>query len=343
MWSYLADCHGVGISPVVESEEIVAWIMVNSEKKSGGYNVGKIDRLYAITEYLLNNGKASSRELSQKFEVSVRTIQRDIDALCQAGIPIVAETGANGGYYLAENFRMDAHIATDEDYLFILTALKGFYSAMNNPRINATLEKVASLTKNSDNGIILNFSVLREGDNQLLQILQDAIKAKHPVSFEYTNTDNITRIHTVEPIAVVYQWYSWYLLAYSVVKNDYRTYKLIRMRNSKIIDAAFTKEHKSAEEILNENDKKMPPKHIEIIAHCKSEARAKAIEYLNGKITCEYENNDCDMKLYVIENEHLWFGMLLSLGDGIEIKAPEHIKNRVLESAKKIVSLYQKL
>ena len=107
------------------------------------------------------------------------------------------------------------------------------------------------------------------------------------------------------------------------------------MRNAKIIDAAFTKEHKSAEEVLNGNDKKMPPKNIEIIAHCKSEARAKAIEYLNGIITCEYENNDCDMVLYVIENEYLWFGTLLSLGDGIEIKEPEYIRNRVLESAKK--------
>lgn len=93
--------------------------------------------------------------------------------------------------------------------------------------------KSCLVNKNPDNTIILDFSVLREGDNQLLQILQDAIHTKHPVSFEYTNTDNITRIHTVEPIAVVYRWYSWYLLAYSVVKNDYRTYKLIRMRNAK--------------------------------------------------------------------------------------------------------------
>ncbi len=73
--------------------------------------MGKIDRLYAITVYLLNNGKATATELSRKFEVSVRTVQRDIDSLCQAGIPIVAETGASGGYYLVESFRMDAHMA----------------------------------------------------------------------------------------------------------------------------------------------------------------------------------------------------------------------------------------
>jgi predicted DNA-binding transcriptional regulator YafY len=305
--------------------------------------VGKVDRLYAITVYLLNNGKTSSRELAQKFEVTVRTIQRDIDSLCQAGIPIVAETGANGGYYLSEKFRMDAHTATSEDYSFILTALKGFYTALRDPKISVTLDKIASLTKKQENGIILDFSVLREVDNQYLQILQDAIQTKHPVSFEYTNTDNITRTHTVEPIAIIYRWYAWYLLAYSTVKNDYRTYKLIRMRNVKIIDAAFTTEHKNAEEILHDIDNKTPRKPTEITVHVKPGARAKAIEYLNGRIIREYDNNDCDMSLYVIENEHLWLGMLLSLGDGIEIKAPEHVKDRVLEMASKIVSLYQKL
>lgn len=302
--------------------------------------MGKIDRLYAITVYLLNHGKASSRELSQKFEVSARTIQRDIDSLCQAGIPIVAETGVSGGYYLSENFCMDAHTATNEDYAFILTALKGFYSAMNSPKINETMEKVASLAKNSDNGIILDFSVLCEGDNQLLQLLQDAVRTRHLISFEYTNADNITRVHTVEPVAAVYRWYAWYLLAYSTVKHDYRMYKLSRMRNAKVDEATFATEHKNADEILQDIDKRMPRSLTEITIHCKAEARSKAIEYLNGKVTREYDNNDCDMTLYVVENEYFWWGILLSLGDMIEIKAPEHIRNRVIETAKKIISLY---
>ena len=110
--------------------------------------MGKIERLYAITVYLLNIGKATASELSRKFEVSVRTVQRDIDSLCQAGIPIIAETGANGGYYLAENFRMDAHMATNEDYTFILTAQKGFSSAMNSSKIDATLQKNCFINKN---------------------------------------------------------------------------------------------------------------------------------------------------------------------------------------------------
>lgn len=303
----------------------------------------KTDRLYAMTVYLLNHGKTSANDLARRFEVSIRTIQRDIDTLCSAGIPVISEMGTSGGYYLSESFIMDSHTVTNEDYSYILTALKGFASAVGNKKLNQTIEKVATLVNDRDDSIILDFSVLREGDDRLFQTLQDAVRSKHPVSFEYTNAENVNRIHTVEPIAVVYRWYAWYLLAYSTAKCDYRTYKLVRMRNAKIANAEFTKEHKSAEEIMNESDRSSTYSLTEITIRCRAEARAKAIEYLNGRITCEYENGDCDMVLYVIEKEYFWFGTLLSLGDSVEILSPEHIRIHVLKAAKKIVSLYEKL
>lgn len=303
----------------------------------------KTDRLYAITVYLLNHGKTSAAQLAQKFEVSVRTVQRDIDSLCQAGIPVIAETGAAGGYYLADTFRMDAQTATKEDYSLMLTALKGFLSAMDHPGLTAAVEKISALVPDQKEGIILDFSTLREGDNELLVLLRAAIRQKHPVSFDYTNAENSSRIHTVEPIAVVYRWYAWYLLAYSIANNDYRTYKLVRMRNAKIVEVPFTKEHADAETILQSQNQKSPQQCTEIHIRCKSEARAKAAEYLNGVITHEYENGDCDMTLHVIENEQFWFGMVLSLTDGIEILEPERIRRRVLETAEKITDLYSKM
>lgn len=303
----------------------------------------KIDRLYALTIYLLNHGKTPASELAKKFEVSVRTVQRDMDALCQAGIPVVAELGAAGGYALTDAFRMDRQLATQADYSFILTALKGFASAMANPKIDETLEKISALVEEKDNSVILDFSVLREGDAALVQTLQAAIRTKRPVRFTYTNADHITRSHTVEPIALVYRWYAWYLLAYSTVKGDYRTYKLVRMRSAALTDAAFTKKHASADAILRECGKSPSQPCTAVTIRCQPEAKAAAIEYLNGKITCEHKNGDCEMTLQVIENEHFWFGTLLALGDGVEILEPEHIRARVLEAAKKIVLLYGKL
>lgn len=301
----------------------------------------KTERLYAITLYLLNHGKTSASELSKKFEVSVRTIQRDIDSLCQAGIPIVATTGSDGGYYLPESFKMDAQTVTEEDYSNILIALKGYSTAMGNQCIDGTVEKISALTKRNGNHIILDFSVLREVDNCLIQTLQEAIKIKRAVCFNYTNAENILRLHTVEPIAVIYQWYSWYLLAYSKVKNDYRIYKLVRMSDMEITELEFTREHDNADIILKENYENNNQKITEIRIRCKPQAKVKAIEYLNGKITTEYNNGECEMILHVIETEHLWLGTILSLGDSIVIKEPEHIRRRIVEMAEKIVDLYK--
>lgn len=303
----------------------------------------KTDRLYGITLYLLNHGKTSASELAKRYEVSVRTIQRDIDSLCHAGIPVAAETGVTGGYSLPDTFQMGGQIVTQEDYSVILTALKGFSSAMSHPELDAALEKMSALTKDKNESIILDFSVLREGDEKLLQLLQTAIRTNHPVRFTYTNADNATRIHVVEPIAVVYRWYAWYLLAYSTVRADYRTYKLARMCDAAAADGAFTREHDSAEAILRKHDEKNDQLPTAVRIRCKADAKAKAIEYLNGQVTGEHENGDCDMMLYVIEQEHVWLGTLLSLGDSVEVLEPDHIRARVLDHAQKIVSSYLKL
>lgn len=113
------------------------------------------------------------------------------------------------------------------------------------------------------------------------------------------------------------------------------------MSDAVISDMPFTAQHASPEEILRESDRKSPQPSTEVIVRCKSEAKSRAIEYLNGKILRTYENGDCEMLLEVMEKEHFWFGTLLSLGSGVEILAPEHIRVRVLDAAKEIVSLYE--
>ena len=142
----------------------------------------KIERLYAITVYLLNHGRTSANELAKYFEVSVRTIQRDIDSLCLAGIPIISVTGATGGYEISSQFKLDKHLATSNDYSYILTALKGLVSATNDQNANHTLEKISHIFKQNNMNIILDFSVLREGEQDTLQTLQTAIAQKRMVA-----------------------------------------------------------------------------------------------------------------------------------------------------------------
>lgn len=303
----------------------------------------KTDRLYAITVFLMNHGRTSARDLAKYFEVSTRTIQRDIDSLCSAGIPIAAITGVTGGYELTERFTLNNQIISKKDYSYILTALRGLSTASNNPEISNIYEKITSIVDENDVGMILDFSVLQEGNRRFLLLLQSAITSRKAVKFSYTNSRNEKRNHVVEPVAVIYRWYSWYLLAYSIVKDDYRTYKLIRMEELEITEDDFSKEHTSPQAILASYDKDNTIRHTKITVKCNPDFIAKAYEYLNGKIIKYLDNGMAIMELSVVENEQLWLGTLLSLGDNMEVLSPGHIRKKLISSAEKIISLYQKL
>lgn len=298
----------------------------------------KTERLYAITLHLLNHGRTPAAELARRFEVSVRTIQRDIDALCRAGIPVAAETGMRGGYRLADGFRMDAHTASPEEYSRMFAALRGYASATGEREAQTTAEKLRALAGSAGGDVMLELSSLRERDGELIALLRGAISAKKAVRFGYTNAGNEHRQHTVEPVAVIYRWYAWYLLAYSREKDDYRTYKLARMDAAAVTCEDFIRAHDSPERILERCGTQ--PEATEISVRCSSGARARAKEYLNGVITAEDPDGSCTMTLKVIESEQFWFGMLMSLGGGIEVLAPERIRRRVTEAAQGILRIY---
>ena len=305
----------------------------------------KIDRLYALTLYLLNHGKSSASQLAKHFEVSVRTIQRDIDALCQAGIPICAFTGTNGGYEILSDFKMNNQLTSEDEYAYIATAINGLKTVTNNPVADDIYEKITAISGNSNTGMILDFSVLREGDKKLLQMLQSAVKNKQVVKFTYTNNSGETREHCVEPIAVIYKWYAWYMLAYNPVKQDYRTYKLVRMENMCATEEKFSKEHMSAEEILNSCNNSYQGKDIStrVRMQCHGNAIHRIKEYLNGQLIEKLQDGIAVMEIHIVENEQWWIGVVLSQGKDVEIIEPEHIRERIINAAKDILFLYNKL
>ena len=305
----------------------------------------KTDRLYALTLYLLNHGRTYASELAKHFEVSVRTIQRDIEALCQAGIPVYAITGINGGYEILDNFKMNNQLASEDEFAYIATAINGLKTVTNNSVANNIYEKITAIHNRSNTGMILDFSVLREGDEMLLQTLQSAVINQQTVKFSYTNNNGETRIHYIEPIAVIYRWYNWYMLGYNKEKQDYRTYKLVRMDDLIITGESFIKEHKPADKILSECDSAYKGKETstKVRLHCYYNAIHRLKEYLNGKIVETYEDGSAVMEIYVVENEQWWIGVVLSQGKNVKVLEPEHIRDRIVEYAKDILFLYKEL
>ena len=299
----------------------------------------KTDRLYALTLYLLNHGRTPASELAERFEVSVRTIQRDMDALSRAGIPVYALTGINGGYEISDTFKMNNQLMSGDDFAWIATALKGLKTVASNSRADEIVEKIRAVSDSGDTGIILDFSVLREGGEMLLQTLQSAVLHRKKVRFSYTNNRGETRVHCVEPVAVIYRWYSWYMLAYLGEPEDYRTYKLVRMENACVMEEGFTKDHRPAEEILKECDHSYNSNLVTtgVKLHCHGNAVHRIREYLNGKTVETCEDGSAIMEIHIVENEQWWIGVLLSQGKDIKVLEPESIRNRIVEAAEDII------
>ncbi len=300
----------------------------------------KIDRLMAITIYLLNHGKTSAQKLSEAFEVSPRTIMRDMDTLGQAGIPIQSSYGVDGGYQIMDTFIMDKQLVNNNDYSVIITALKGLYSAYNNKNIEQILAKVNLLMNEQKNPISIDLSIAHENRvvNTQIQLLEEAINQKRIVQFQYTNNKNETKLLQVEPVSVTYKWYNWYLIGYYEKYQDYVMFKLVRMESLIATDKKNTKEHKLSDIQLaesNENDM------IEIKLRGKSHVKVKCKEYLNGKITKEYNNGDFEFCFTVPKRESYWYGVILSMGSDVKIIEPKSVIKRILETCDELIKAYE--
>lgn len=303
----------------------------------------KIDRLLAITIYLLNHGRTSGAKLAQRFEVSARTIARDMDALCLAGIPVASYYGTDGGYEIMDTFQMQRQAAGGGDYHYIVAALEGLASAYKDKELEATLEKMRSLTGGGERGISLDLGAAHENrdTNEMLFLLNRAVQMKRRIVFTYTNSADEVKELEVEPAGVLYKWYNWYLIGYNPSRQDYAMFKVVRMDELRITDRPNEKEHAMAEirDMLEARSREQEM--MEILLYCKKRLKSKCREYLNGRIVEEYENGDFTYQITVPPQEQFWYGVLLSFGKDARVLSPEKLIQRIVELCGGLMELYQ--
>ena len=299
----------------------------------------KIDRLMGITVYLLNNGRTSAQKLAEEFEVSPRTIMRDLESLEQAGIPVQSFYGVDGGYQIMDDFVLEKQVATNREYDWIVSALKGMASAYANKSLEQTLAKIQSVHNVEGNTVSVDFGVAVEDNriNEQLMLLEEAIEKKCVVRFSYTNSHDEVKEMQIEPVQLQYKWYSWYLVGYYEKYEDYCMFKLVRMENLEVTDLKHTKSHNLSN--VKRNDSYENIVHVKLYG--KKVIKSKCREYLNGKITKEFENGDFEFCFSVPEHESFWYGVILSFGNKVKIIEPQEIKERIIQTCKEIQNEYE--
>lgn len=299
----------------------------------------KIDRLLGIVVYLLNHGRTSAQKLAEEFEVSSRTIVRDLESLDQAGIPIQSFYGAEGGYQIMDSFVLEKQVALSHEYGWIVTALEGMASAYTSKSLRQALAKVQSMYSARDTTISVDLSVASEDERikEQLKLIENAIEEKCVVQFSYTNSNDEVKDIRVEPVCLKYKWYNWYLIGYYGKYQDYCMFKLVRMDNLKVTDIKNTKMHSPSDIKLKDSDDNI----VHIRLYGKAVIKAKCREYLNGRITREFENGDFEFCFSVPECETFWYGVLLSFGNKAKIIEPQEIKERIIKTCKEIQREYE--
>lgn len=237
-----------------------------------------------------------------------------------------------------DSFVLEKQVATSHEYDWIVTALEGMASAYASKSLKQALEKVQSICHTRDTAVSVDLGVASEDDkiNKQLMLLEDAIEKKCVVRFSYTNSHDEVKDIQVEPVCLQYKWYNWYLIGYYEKYQDYCMFKLVRMDSLQATDIKFTKSH-------DLSDIKMKDSYDDIVhvkLYGKAVIKAKCREYLNGRITREFENGDFEFSFSVPEHETFWYGVILSFGNKAKIIEPQKIKERIIKTCKEIQMEY---
>lgn len=194
----------------------------------------KIERLISIVMILLQKEVVSASEFSRLFNVTKRTIQRDMDALSYANIPIYAEYGAEGGYALMEGYKFDKRLLNHKDIENILVALGGFEGLITNQEIQTTIQKIKGMaSKDIFPKLDLSFYdwIGRSQIKEEILFIKKAIENNLLLKFEYVDQKGNITYRVVEPYKLHLNEMHWYLIGYSLEREDYRTFKLTRIIN----------------------------------------------------------------------------------------------------------------
>ena len=299
----------------------------------------KLDRLLGILTVLLQTDRMTAPELAEKFEVNRRTIGRDIDALCQAGIPIITHQGVGGGISIAEGFKLDKSILTADELSGIIVALKGIGSVSEQSNVERTLDKLhagSEAVVSLREPVIIDLASHYKGQlTEKIGIIKQAVKEKRLIEFDYYY-DKGDSHRRIEPYFVIFQWTSWYAFGFCLERQDWRMFKLLRLWNLKMCDAVYL-----PREIPPERQKfgEWPDDKTKLVAIFDLSVKYQLIETYG--LHC-YTETDEGLRFEIgFTNREYVISWLLGFGGKVKVLEPLDIAEGIKTAAKNIVSNYK--
>ena len=293
----------------------------------------KINRLIEIITILLNRQTITARELADRFGVSVRTIYRDVDVLSSAGVPIYTDQGKGGGISLLEGYTLNKTLLSKSESDGLILALKAM-GATDYPEADAILEKIGSVFKSNiaHDWIEVDFeswsSKVNE-DNKFSKI-RDAIINSLVINFDYFNGNGVKSNRNAEPVKLIFNAYTWYLIAYCHNRNEHRMFRLSRIKNVRLTDKHFTKRTITVEE-----KQVVHTPLVELKLRCDKKVLNRLYDTFDEQFISQNHDGSFDLTVQIPDEEWI-YGYVLSFGSYAEVLEPEHIREEVRNRAKEV-------
>ena len=306
----------------------------------------KIDRLLSIIMVLIEQNKISASKLAEMFEVTPRTIYRDIETIQAAGVPIVTYTGTNGGIGILENYKIDKKFFTKEDMINIMTGLGSISSSVTNSGLNKVLTKLQSLIpedhtqeiKLKSGQVVIDLTTW--SGNKKLQAnlikIKEALNQRRYLIFKYLDGNGKSTERKVEPYQLLWKEEKWYINSYCTMRNDFRLFKLSRISYLKVLDETFSLREFDMEELrMNWSEKRI----LNIKLLVDVSLKERILE------RCEEENiTYCGKNKMIVEfpfvDDDFGYELLLSFGNKCECLEPVEIREKLIEKIRNMLHIY---
>lgn len=297
----------------------------------------KIDRLFSILQILINKKNVTAKELAHRFDVSVRTIYRDIDVLSANGVPVYCSQGKGGGISILDNYIIDKTMLSDEEQKQILLSLQSV-NVTKQIDVEDSLIKLRNVfNKNNTDWIEIDFSNWEQSDKEKERfvLIKDSIINSRIIEFSYFSTKGEILKRTIEPYRLVFKGYQWYVYGFCKIRNDFRFFKLTRMDDLNILDECFDRKQEIAI-----NTKYSTEKSEFIRAKMKINSRMAARVYDEfRKDIIEFDGTDFIVETNIPKNEYL-YTYFLGYGEDLEVLEPKELREEFKKNLEQILKKY---
>ena len=307
----------------------------------------KVDRLVSMIMILQEKRRVGAQELAAMFEVSPRTVYRDMEAINQAGIPVRSIPGVGGGFEIMPGYKVDRKAFSADDLSALLMGLNNLSGVMQGDVFTHALAKVRSfIPAEQARAIELKASQVcidprpwMGGGHiaQHLDTIKEALQQSRLLSFTYTDGHGNRTERTVEPVQLVLKSNHWYVHAFCRRRNAFRLFRLSRMSELHMLDEAFAL--RDCPKPTLELDELPEALQTDIRLRVHASGLDRVLDFCPPERVTPDGTEHYLVNYPFIERDY-FYDMLLSFGDKCVCLAPEHVRDELRRRIQRMARIY---